>query len=50
MADFYVYFLWEELFFQPLVEPAEEFTLPQQRVLRLQYPVVFIGYGRRTMG
>ncbi len=38
--------------FEPLVEPAEEYTLPHDRVLRLENPVVFVGedkhLGRHT--
>ena len=32
-----------QLFFEPLVEPAEEQTLPQDSILRFENPVVFVG-------
>ena len=41
LTDVYAYFL-VCLFLQPLIEPAEEGSLPEDTILWLQYPVVLV--------
>lgn len=39
-----------KLFLQPLVEPREESALPQDAILGLQYPMVFIWENEQLSG